>query len=210
MHHIRDPFNVRRGPAVSLLRSTPGVAADTAASYTQTDIANGQLTFEDASAGVPSDMSFSRPRNAPAFGDPQQRKMEDSIWSGSGKSRFPETGHSNGVAGRIGSILGDKKELPMYKDKPYNYARSRRKPFWPGGKRLAVLLLLVFFAMLYLLGVVLRGTDAGPNAGTTSKLWEAFSKTEKAVNWDERRERVKDAFRVSWDAYEKHAWGTSS
>lgn len=30
------------------------------------------------------------------------------------------------------------------------------------------------------------------------------------VDWDERRERVKDAFILSWDGYEQYAWGTSS
>jgi hypothetical protein len=49
------------------------------------------------------------------------------------------------------------------------------------------------------------------------EMWswvKSFDKTGKgqaagkdAVNWDERRERVKDAFLVSWEGYEKDAWG---
>ena len=30
------------------------------------------------------------------------------------------------------------------------------------------------------------------------------------IDWEERRERVRDAFVVSWDAYEQDAWGECS
>lgn len=29
----------------------------------------------------------------------------------------------------------------------------------------------------------------------------------RAVDWDDRREKVKEAFVTSWDAYSKYAWG---
>lgn len=32
----------------------------------------------------------------------------------------------------------------------------------------------------------------------------------RAVDWDDRREEVKEAFISSWDAYSEHAWGQSS
>ncbi len=44
-------------------------------------------------------------------------------------------------------------------------------------------------------------------------LWLKGSQTElghytsRAVNWDDHREEVKEAFILSWDAYSEHAWG---
>ncbi len=32
--------------------------------------------------------------------------------------------------------------------------------------------------------------------------------TSRAVDWNDRREEVKEAFVVSWDAYSEHAWGS--
>lgn len=32
----------------------------------------------------------------------------------------------------------------------------------------------------------------------------------RAVDWNDRREEVKEAFISSWDAYSEHAWGQSS
>ena len=31
--------------------------------------------------------------------------------------------------------------------------------------------------------------------------------TSRAVDWDKRREKVKEVFISSWDAYSKYAWG---
>lgn len=31
--------------------------------------------------------------------------------------------------------------------------------------------------------------------------------TSKPADWDKRREKVKEAFVPSWDAYSKYAWG---
>jgi len=28
-----------------------------------------------------------------------------------------------------------------------------------------------------------------------------------AIDWERRRDKVRDAFIVSWDGYEKYAWG---
>ena len=53
-----------------------------------------------------------------------QRAHEDSYWR-------TQNGHAHtgsaGLGNKFDGLLGDKRELPMYKDKPYNYAGSRRK-----------------------------------------------------------------------------------
>jgi mannosyl-oligosaccharide alpha-1,2-mannosidase len=33
------------------------------------------------------------------------------------------------------------------------------------------------------------------------------SVSEKHVDWNARREKVREAFQVSWEGYEKEAWG---
>ncbi|KAI5307448.1 hypothetical protein KEM55_008256 [Ascosphaera atra] len=50
---------------------------------------------------------------------------------------------------------------------------------------------------------VLNGDDGGGANGKKKKK-------SKAIDWNERRDRVRDAFLVSWQAYEQDAWGESS
>lgn len=37
--------------------------------------------------------------------------------------------------------------------------------------------------------------------------YSQFSPHSQFADWDARREEVKEAFVISWDAYKKHAWG---
>lgn len=56
-----------------------------------------------------------------------------------------------------------------------------------------------------------------PDSAKGAELWEWVQGLEKEgsdksgkqknVDWDARRERVRDAFIVSWDGYEKYGWG---
>lgn len=86
----------------------------------------------------------------------------------------------------------------MYKDKPYNHASSnRRSPLW---KRQRVpLTILGILTALYLLG----GYGAVKSLASRSFGVGGVSK------WEDRQERVREAFKVSWRAYEEHAWGES-
>lgn len=36
---------------------------------------------------------------------------------------------------------------------------------------------------------------------------EDSSASEKSVDWSARREKVREVFQVSWEGYEKEAWG---
>ena len=119
------------------------------------------------------------------------------------------TGNSNGP------------ELPMYKDKPYNYAPSaRRRPLYKRPRVLAVVaaaLLLVFYFMGGSSTLppppglsenvleVMKGSRVGSTFGNFVK------ETKKpSSNWNDRRDRVRDAFKISWDAYQQNAWGMLS
>ncbi|KAF4309899.1 putative endoplasmic reticulum mannosyl-oligosaccharide -alpha-mannosidase protein [Botryosphaeria dothidea] len=169
-------------------------------------------------------MAFAVPRNVPQFDGPQ-RRFEDAAWPSSGRSRFPDgagagasssSSSSAAVAGssaqtmtdRLGGMFGDGKELPMYKDKPYNYAGSARRG-WFRRRRTLVFAVFAVFVFLYWFGLF---SGSEENKGTSMSGSGFFSgmmsgKPTAAVDWDERRERVRDAFKLSWEAYEKYAWG---
>ena len=67
-------------------------------------------------------------------------------------------------------------------------------------------LLLLAFGYFYWLGWLSPDDRQKPKskAGST---WGIFSGQEKNADWEERKERVKDAFKLSWGAYEQHGWG---
>lgn len=93
----------------------------------------------------------------------------------------------------------------MYKDKPYAYAASRRyKPLWKQRKVLALVGLFVMF-VLYMFGII--GNEDTTKKTTQSWTWLKSEKTSGNIDWLSRRERVVEAFTLSWDAYERYAWG---
>ncbi|KAL0257929.1 mannosyl-oligosaccharide alpha-1,2-mannosidase [Diplodia seriata] len=180
-------------------------------------------------------MAFAVPRNVPAFDGPQ-RRIEDAAWASSGRSRFPPSpaaadNNGGGLASsssssstaaaasaaaaavpqtmtdRLGGMFGDGKELPMYKDKPYNYGGSARRG-WFRRRRSLVFGVFAFFVFLYWFGLF-SGSEENKGAGSTGFLSGMMSGKPSAavVDWDDRRDRVRDAFKLSWDAYEKYAWG---
>jgi len=62
-------------------------------------------------------------------------------------------------------------------------------------------------AVLYFFGFFGSHTE---NVEKVKEKWTWLQKPEKGgsqVDWLSRRERVKEAFTLSWDAYERYAWG---
>jgi len=156
--------------------------------------------------------SFSVPRNVPSFSNPQ-RELENRVWGSSGVTARSAGQHHNGGLGsvqdRIGGFFDKSKDLPMYKDKPFSYATSRRrKPLWKR-RRLLALIGLFIMSILYLLGFI-GNEDATGATQRAKKGWSWLQGPEKAnenIDWLGRRERVVEAFKLSWDAYERYAWG---
>jgi len=152
-------------------------------------------------------MSFSLPKNVPKF-DNDQRAYENVYWGAS--KRSPQNGHANGIGSSLNGFF-DKDSLPMYKDKPYSYASSRRhvpilkrRRVWLGG----VLSLCAFF--LYWTYLWPSGHTSGETRSGGKSTWNWTGKSGSAPDWDLRRDAVKEAFKISWDGYAKHAWGRSS
>jgi endoplasmic reticulum Man9GlcNAc2 1,2-alpha-mannosidase len=172
----------------------------------------GSLTASQAN--LVDDMStFSVPRNAPSFSNPQ-RELENRVWGASGMTARPSGNYAHngggigGVQNRIGGLFEKNRDLPMYKDKPFSYAKTRRsRPFWKR-KRIFAIAGLCIVSILYFLGFI-GSSDTSLKAKDS---WNPLQRPERPgkVNWLSRRERVVEAFKLSWDAYERYAWGMFS
>jgi len=144
----------------------------------------------------------------------QSVNLDDKSWGSSGRSRYHINGTAEsggGVTDRIGGMFDSKdrrSSLPMYKDKPFQYPGSSRKVAWFKSKRILAGIGLSTLALFYWLGLFSSTQDVQANiaaGGRSTKSW--FSPTKGKVDWNQRRERVKEAFQQSWAGYEKHAWG---
>lgn len=155
-------------------------------------------------------MSFQLPHNVPAFTS-SQRPYEDGYWRAAnrGGHGLQQNGHTyaNGIGSKINDLFSDGKELPLYKDKPsYSSRRPRgllqRKRFL-GGVVLLVLLMMWWTGILRAHKSIRAEVS---KKGSVMWSWLGNSGANE-VDWDARRERVKEAFILSWDAYERYAWG---
>jgi hypothetical protein len=195
MYSTRDPFNVRaKSPsAFSLLQS----AAHKTAQQTSQALASTKQAVEATKQAIQdADMSFAVPRNVPNF-ESAQRKFEDNVWS---------------------KVTGNEKGLPMYKDKPsgktHAYGVKGRRGFMRSRKGVG-LVALVVLGLLYWFGWSSSPANLADPAGKTEDkgtVWTDTAKPAKGgkkakVDWEKRKEEVKNAFLLSWKAYEKHGWG---
>lgn len=203
--NVRDPFNRNRTRAFDILR---GTAINTAIQLTQV-IEAGTQAYDTGRKAV-EEMAFSGPNNPPSFVAPQ-REVENRAWASSGVTARSAATHTNGgvignVQDRVGDFFKEKKgDLPMYKDKPYSYAASRRqRPLWKQKRT---------WGVAGIFGLIILYTTGffGGHSDRKEKLsWNWSSKHSKGaskVDWFERRDQVKEAFTLSWDAYERYAWG---
>ena len=203
----RDPFNRHRTRAFDILR---GTAINTATQLTQV-IEAGTQVYDTGRKAV-EEMAFSGPNNPPSYAIPQ-REPENRAWASSGVTARSAAAHSNGgvignVQDRVGGFFKENKgDLPMYKDKPYSYAASRRQRALWKQKRTWGIAGIFGFLVLFLMGFFGGHSEHHPK---TKSNWGWLSRPDKSgskVDWFERRERVKEAFTLSWDAYERYAWG---
>ncbi|KAM5471295.1 mannosyl-oligosaccharide alpha-1,2-mannosidase [Microsporum audouinii] len=163
-------------------------------------------------------MAFQVPNRVPVFNS-AQREIEDGYWrAATTNSHFAKQSGLQ-LTERIGNFITPSRELPMYKDKPYYQSRGRH----PGGrKRKKALWVAICVGFLVGLWWFLGGRSghAGivrPIGMKGGELWKWIQEFEKGVvagkgksnmiNWEERKQRVKDAFLVSWEGYEQDAWG---
>ena len=217
----QDPFNLRAGfhdassypifqsrawrTAIPTPSSRPDEKRDLSESRVQAHQVSGSSIAVSADAFGQTVMPHAVSRNVPTQSDPQ-RRYEDTMWAGSHREQGRSTpnGYVNGMVEKIGGVFGgERKGLPMYKDKPYNYGTSgRRKPLLRQ-KRFLLGLVLLLLGLLYRAGLLpLRAFEEN----TEMSFWWG-SPEPKGIDWDARREKVRDTFRTTWKAYEDHAWG---
>jgi hypothetical protein len=152
-------------------------------------------------------MSWPAPRNDSLFSGIQDNP--NNVWR-SRKQDAHSSGHTNGSIGaKVSDFFQEKKDLPMYKDKP-NFPGSRRKGAWQR-KRTYGYVAIVLIILLWWIGILgERATTLDPEGRKkkeSSSLWSGSGKVTSSAIWDERRDAVRDAFITSWDGYEKYAWG---
>ncbi|KAN0086672.1 Glycoside hydrolase [Elaphomyces granulatus] len=173
-------------------------------------------------------MSFQLPQNVPSFSS-TQRPLEDSYWRASA-TKNQGNGALNGYGlSQSGNNVGLNKlnrffdgglDLPMYKDKPY-FAPRRTGPGRRWKKVVYGILGLVLIGFLWWRFGSSRSSlglgESAPNL-KSEDLWTWLQNSQKeeppggatmttAIDWERRRDKVRDAFIVSWDGYEKYAWG---
>ncbi|CAH0016323.1 unnamed protein product [Clonostachys rhizophaga] len=183
---IRDPFDIRRktvfkAPA-SPLSQHFGDSKD------------------KAGASEPEKMAFDVPRNVPNF-EANSRDLEDTAWSSLRGNPTRKVMHE--VKDRVNGLF-DKDSLPMYKDKPFHHTPTHRNRRWWRKKRNLLGITLGFIFLLYLLGFF---SSSRKEAWTAERSWPWERPSGGNVDWDARRKKVVEAFELSWDSYERYAWG---
>lgn len=160
------------------------------------------------------DMSFNIPKNVPSFSSPQ-RALEDRVWGASGvTARTSRGGTGGGIVGegldKVGDFLNPNRgTLPMYKDKPYGYpSSSRHRPVYRRKRFMAWVLVMVVVVAWW---CGLFGKDGYDKIPSMPSLktgnWLQHEEGVVNVDWSQRRDRVVEAFELSWDSYERYAWG---
>ena len=213
--NTRDPFNVRlkapRSP-LQVVQSHDYFSPPTASSSQQAPAPDGRLHTRQVSNPV---AGFNQPA-AGAAGPPMTSQDISTSHNGQPNGWRPRRATSGrapsiSIGEKFNNILPQKEngELPMYKDKPYNYATSsRRRPFYR--RRNIVLAFTAILSLLLFFSGAFSKLPTGKVIDETAfkRPLTIFSGTKAStIDWDGRRERVRDAFQISWEAYEKHAWG---
>ncbi|ORY56687.1 family 47 glycosyl hydrolase [Pseudomassariella vexata] len=202
--NVRDPFNLHRhSSAISILRTT---ATRAAAGITEKAVEAGVNAIEVGKQAV-EDMSFTIPKNVPSFANPQ--RMAEDRFFGSGATSSLTARNKGGGGSSLGGFFEggqNSQTLPMYKDKPYAYPPSQRhRPLWRRKSTGGFILVLV--ALLYYFGVFSRHHESGLSRSASWSNWLQGPEPESHADWLHRRERVVEAFELSWDAYERYGWG---
>ncbi|ERF70226.1 hypothetical protein EPUS_00414 [Endocarpon pusillum Z07020] len=153
-------------------------------------------------------MSYNLPTNGPSFSSAPPSD-QDSYWRASNRPSYAnsQTPSSN-IGARLHDFFSEGQRLPMYKDKPH-YQPRRRRSLWRR-KRVFGLVSFVLLGYFWWVGLLPVGRVSRSNARKGANdgwSWLHPGKVGDLRVWDERRDKVTEAFKISWDGYEKYAWG---
>lgn len=190
---IRDPFDIHRKN--NIFQTTALRAAQ-------------NIRNKAAQVGTNAlEMSFSIPKNVPNFRDPH-RRLEDHAWAAVSKPGAAQPGGIfSDMQNKVSGFFDDDDELPMYKDKPRGYAPSTRRRRWWKRKRVLASIAIVVTFLLWVTGFF-SSHQGDRHHSSSAWSWLAAPGDKGVVaDWDKRRSLVVEAFELSWDSYERHAWG---
>lgn len=153
-------------------------------------------------------MSYNLAANGPSFSSAQPADQE-SYWHASNRqSHSKGQALSSNIGARINDFFSEGQRLPMYKDKPHFQPR-RRRSLWQR-KRILGLLSFLAIGCLWWIGLLpvweIR-TSGSKKGATEGWSWLQNGKHGDLRLWDQRRDKVIEAFKISWDGYDKYAWG---
>jgi mannosyl-oligosaccharide alpha-1,2-mannosidase len=143
------------------------------------------------------------------------------LYQGSGRARFHHNDAEPGIGEKVSNMFSSEKsnELPMYKDKPYNYGKGGKGGLrWLRQKRVFASLLAGLALLSWYFGI-LSPLSYFSSSGKSSQersvvvqkdqsSWSLWGGGE-VVAWDDRAQKVKEAFKTSFAGYEKYGWGES-
>ncbi|KAK5164146.1 mannosyl-oligosaccharide alpha-1,2-mannosidase [Saxophila tyrrhenica] len=208
----RDPFNLRRipGPALSILQSRASNLGEHLARGANKAAEVGRNVLQEVSNEAAASMSSYAPnfQNGPTQRHPEQ-------WQSAQSKYAPSTSSSgNGISETVSGLFGGEKKdgLPMYKDKPFSYPGSRRKVAWWKQKRTVAAVLTTFAVISWWFGILsplsyFTRDEAPATQKTESKTSWFGGGGGAALDWNSRAQKVKEAFKLSFDGYNKYAWG---
>lgn len=114
------------------------------------------------------------------------------------------------LSNKVNGYFEKDRTLPLYKDKPFfqprrTGPRRRWRPFFYilVGCSLVFLMYYNFYLSAW---SGLQSNDKGVELWKWAQTLED-GKVSESSDWTERREKVRDAFIVSWEGYEQNAWG---
>ncbi|KKA28687.1 hypothetical protein TD95_003082 [Thielaviopsis punctulata] len=154
-------------------------------------------------------MSYIPIDSSAASSSTHQRPTNDPAWTAAGMNSNnstprPRAPHSasilDGVQHKVEGFLDKNSgQLPMYKDKPYPSALSRRFRRWSSKRTLAILAALLLLLMYW----------NGAFTGSKNSVWSFYGLgvPEERADWGKRRQEVVKAFELSWDSYAANGWG---
>jgi mannosyl-oligosaccharide alpha-1,2-mannosidase len=98
----------------------------------------------------------------------------------------------------------------MYKDKPYAYPGRRKKLPWFRQKRMIAVVLSSLAFISWWFGILsplsyFTSDESSTQVKESGRTW--FGSKVSVADWESRAGKVKDAFKLSFNGYEKYAWG---
>ncbi|KAK4168557.1 mannosyl-oligosaccharide 1,2-alpha-mannosidase [Cladorrhinum sp. PSN259] len=193
--------------AAAEIREKASGASEAVLSAAQQALAGNETLLLEAKDEQEDMSSFSVPKNVPSFTNPN-RQFEDHLWAAANPR--PKNKNNTGVLGGVQELLASRNNraaLPMYKDKPYMYPPGRGGGIYRRRRTCGFLFVVVVVLVWW------TGMFAGHQERAVTKLnqWGWLSKDttrgRSKADWLKRRERVVEAMELSWDAYERYAWG---